>query len=135
MVQISSAINIRIRPLPVPALPVSRRPFMFTLSGQRTFLFFTRILWNFEYRLSTLRSTCCITNVNFQLLPFWSYLASNFIKKGGAFQKSTKSTKKFFWLIYIKDISKWSIHAKVQFDIGFTSGSMNLRSFLWEFQC
>ena len=64
-----------------------------------------------------------------ELLSFKLY------KKGGVFQKSTKSTKKIFWLINIKDISKLSIHAKFQIDIGSTSGFMNLRSFLWEFQC
>ena len=121
--------------LPVPALPVSRRPFMSTLLGPRTFLFLIRISWNLGYWLSTLRSTCCITNVNFQLLPFSSCQASNFIKKGGACQKSTKSPKIFFCLIYIKGNSNLSIHAKFQIAIGSTSGSINFRSFLWEFQC
>ena len=73
LVQISSAMNIRICQLPVPAFPVSRRPFMFTLLVPRTFLFLIRTLCYFAHRLSTLRPTCCITNVNFQLLPFSSY--------------------------------------------------------------
>ena len=57
------------------------------------------------------------------------------MKKGGAFKKSTKSPKEIFCLINIKDDSELNIHTKFQFDIGSTSGSMNLRSFLWEFQC
>ena len=65
----------------------------------------------------------------FELLSFKLY------EKGGYFQKSTKSPKEIFCLIYIKDDSKLNIHTKFQFDIGSTSGSMNLRSFLWEFQC
>ena len=56
-------------------------------------------------------------------------------EKGGCFKKSTKSPKKFFCLICIKEDSELNIHTKFQFDIGSTSGSMNLRSFLWEFQC
>ena len=132
---ISSAIGISLCQLPVPALPVSRRPFMSTLLGPRTFLFLIRISWNFKYRLVALRSTCCITNVNFQLLPFSSYTASNFIKKGGAFQESTKSTKIFYCLFYIYDNSTLSIHAKFQFDIGSTSGSMTSWIFEWGFLC
>ena len=57
-------------------------------------------------------------------LPFSSYSASNFIKKGGAFLKSTKSPKHFWGQIDIKDNSKLSLRAKFQFDIGSTSGSM-----------
>ena len=57
------------------------------------------------------------------------------MKKGGAFQKSTKSPKEFFCLVYSQDDSELNIHTKFQFDIGSTSGSMNLKSFLWEFQC
>ena len=57
------------------------------------------------------------------------------MKKGGALQKSTKSQKFFFGLMNIKHNSKLNIHAKFQFDIGTTSGSINLRNFLWEFQC
>ena len=64
-----------------------------------------------------------------ELLSFKLY------KKGGVFQKSTKSTKKFFWLINVKDISKLSIHAKFQCDIGSTSGSMTNSIFEWGFQC
>ena len=73
LVQISSAMNIRVCQLPVPAFPVSRRPFMFTLLVPRIFLFLIRTLCYFAHRLPTLRPTCCITNVNFQLLPFSSY--------------------------------------------------------------
>ena len=135
MVENSSAIRIRLPQLPVPALPVSRRRFMFTLLGPRTFLFLIKISWNFAPRFTTLRPTSSITNVNFQLLPFSSCQASNFIKKGGACQKSTKSPKIFFCLIYIKGNSNLSIHAKFQIAIGSTSGSINFRSFLWEFQC
>ena len=54
----------------------------------------------------------------FKLLSFKLY------KKGGCFQKSTKSPKFFFDLYDIKDKSKLNIHAKFQIDIGSTSGSM-----------
>ena len=49
------------------------------------------------------------------------------MKEGGCLSKIDKITDNFFCLIEInKDNSKLSIHAKFQFDIGPTSGSMNV---------
>ena len=54
----------------------------------------------------------------FELLNF------KLLKKGGCFQNSTKSPNKIFCLYDFKDNSKLNIHAKFQFDIGSTFGSM-----------
>ena len=94
--------------LPVVTLPVARRQFMFFIKGPITLLFFIKTSLHFAHRLSALRPTCCIPNVNFQLLPFLSYSPSNLMKKGDAFQISTKSLIIFFCLINIKHKKNWT---------------------------
>ena len=54
----------------------------------------------------------------FELLSF------NVYEKGGCFSKIHKIIKKFLCLIDIKDNSKLNIHAKFQFNMGSSSGSM-----------
>ena len=66
----------------------------------------------------------------FELFSFKLY------QKGGCFSKIHKITETFGGgKIDIKDNSKLSLHAKFQFDIGCTSGSMTSRIFEWAFQC
>ena len=54
----------------------------------------------------------------FELLSFKLY------KKGGCFQKSKKLPTIFYYLYDIKDNTILNIHAKIQIDIGSTSGSI-----------
>ena len=68
-----SAMRLSLCQLPVVTLPVARRHFRFFIKGLITLPFSMITSWNSAHRLSTLRPTCCITNVNFQLLPCSSY--------------------------------------------------------------
>ena len=60
----------------------------------------------------------------FPALTVFELLSFKLYKKGGCFQKSIKSPTFFFCLYDIKDNSKLNIHAKFQFEIDPTSGSM-----------
>ena len=88
----------------------------FFVSNQNAMKLCTQIVDTQTYMLHYERKLPALTV--FELLSFKLY------KKGGCFQKSTKSPKVFFCLYDIKDNSKLNIHAKFQIDIGSTSGSM-----------
>ena len=57
-------------------------------------------------------------------LTVFELLSFKFYEKVGCFSKIHKIDEIFYNLFFIYDYSKLSIHAKFQFDIGSTSGSM-----------